>query len=74
MVKIDVLKKGDEVLAINDRFLAIKRKTGIVDIFNVLFTEENELTIDPVKAAVIGYGEGLVSKESVDGETTVFTF
>lgn len=73
MVDIDILKKGDEVLTINERFLAVKRKNGTVDIFSVMYNEANELLIDPVKAAVIGYGEGTVSKK-MDEETTIYTF
>lgn len=74
MININILKKGDEVLTINERFLAVKRKNGEVDIFNVMYNEENEIFIDPVKAAVIGYGTGTVGKSLDDGETTVYTF
>jgi hypothetical protein len=74
MININILKKGDEVLSINERFLAVRRKNGTVDIFNVMYNEQNEIFVDPVKAAVIGYGEGTVSKELEDGETTVYTF
>ncbi len=74
MVNINILKKGDEVLNINEKFLAVKHKNGIVDIYSVMFNEKNEMIIDPLKTAVIGYGEGLVSKESEDGETIVYTF
>lgn len=74
MINIDILKKGDEVLTINERFLAVKRKNGTVDIFNVMFNEENELFIDPIKSAAIGYGEGLVGKKMDDGDTTIYTF
>lgn len=74
MFNIDILKKGDEVLSINDKFLAVKRKNGTVDIYKVMFNEENEIFIDPIKAAIIGYGEGTVGKTLEDGETTVYTF
>lgn len=74
MINISILKKGDEVLSVNDRFLAVKRKNGTVDIYNVMFNEENEIFIDPVKAAIIGYGEGTVGKNLDDGETTIYTF
>ena len=74
MININILKKGDEVLSINERFLAVRRKNGTVDIFNVMFSEQNEIFVDPVKIAVLGYGEGTVSKELEDGETTVYTF
>ena len=74
MFNIDILKKGDEVLSINDKFLAVKRKNGTVDIYKVMFNEENEIFIDPITAAIIGYGEGTVGKTLEDGETTVYTF
>ena len=74
MIEIKILSKGDSVLEINERFLAIKRKNGEVDIYKVLFNEEGELAIDPVKSAVIGFGDGVVSKKLDDGDTTVFTF
>ena len=74
MININILKKGDEVLSINERFLAVKRKNGTVDIVNIMYNEQNEIFVDPVKATVIGYGEGTVVKELEDGETTVYTF
>lgn len=74
MFNINILKKGDEVLSVNDRFLAVKRKNGTVDIYNVMFNEENEIFVDPVKAAIIGFGEGTVGKSLDDGETTIYTF
>ena len=74
MTNINILKKGDEVLTVNERLLAVKRKNGTVDIYNVMYNEENEFFVDPLKAAVIGYGEGVVGKTLEDGETTVFTF
>ena len=74
MININILKKGDEVIAVNEKFLAVRRKTGEVDIFNIMYNENNEVFIDPVKAAVIGFGEGTVEKKLDDGETTVYTF
>ncbi len=74
MVSINILNKGDEVLSINEKFLAVKRKNGIVDVFKVNFNADDDLVIDPVKMAEIGYGNGTVEKVLEDGETTVFTF
>lgn len=74
MIEVKLLNKGDSVLEINDKFLAIKRKNGDVDVYKVGFTEQDELMVDPIKTAVITYGDGVVSKTSEDGETTYFTF
>lgn len=74
MIEINILKKGDSVLSINDRFLAVKRKNGEVDIYKVMFNDDGELAIDPLKSTTIGYGDGIVSKKLDDGETTIFTF
>ena len=74
MITINILKKGDEVLSITDHILAVKRKNGEVDIFNVMFNEENEFIVDPIKTASIGFGNGTVSKSMDDGETTVYIF
>ena len=74
MININILKKGDEVISLNESFLAVKRKNGTVDVYKVVFNENGEIGIDPVKMAAIGYGEGIVEKTMEDGETKVFTF
>ena len=73
MININVLKKGDEVLTINEKFLAIKRKDGTVDIYNVFFNEEG-IYVDPIRSAIIGYGEGMIEKLLDDGETKIVEF
>lgn len=73
MININVLKKGDEVLTINEKFLAVKRKDGTVDIYNVFFNEEG-IYVDPIRSAIIGYGEGMVEKLLDDGETKIVEF
>lgn len=74
MFNISILHKGDDVLCVNERFLAVKRKSGEVDIYKVLFSEKDEFLIDPVKTATVGFGEGTVSTDMEDGETTLYSF
>ena len=52
-----------------------KRKNGEVDIFKVLIgdNEDMPIYIDPVKIAVISYGDGIVEKELDDG-TKLYNF
>lgn len=73
MVNINILKKGDEVLTINEKFLAVKRKDGTVDVYNVYFNEEG-IYVDPIRSAIISYGEGMVEKLLDDGETKIVEF
>ncbi len=75
MLKFNFLKKGDEIISFNDQILSIKRKNGEVDIFKVLIgdNEDMPIYIDPVKIAVIGYGDGIVEKELDDG-TKLYNF
>ena len=74
MVEVKILNKGDSVIALNEKFLAVKRKNGDVDIYKVGFTDQDEFVVDPIKAAIITFGEGIVVKKSEDGETTFFAF
>lgn len=73
MISVNILGKGDSVLTVNDRFAAVKRKSGEVDIFNLFFTDDG-IYIDPVKTATIGFGCGVVEKQLDDGETSVYSF
>lgn len=73
MLKVNILKKGDEVLTINDHFVAIKRKNGEVDVYNLFFSESG-LYVDPLKAATIGYGNGMVERTLNDGDTKIVEF
>ena len=72
-MNINILKKGDEVIAINDKIVAIKRKNGQVDIFSIMYGEK-EIYVDPVKIATIGYGNGEISKVIDEDGTTVMEF
>lgn len=74
MIKNNVLKKGDEVLSISDKFVSIKRKNGSVDIYNIYTNDEGEFYIDPIIAGTIDYGNGSIEKQLSDGETTIINF
>lgn len=74
MITINLLKTGDEVLSINEHFLAIKRKRGDVDIYNVIW-EGAEICVDPLKAATIGFGNGTIERVlDDDAETKIVVF
>lgn len=69
MLNVNFLQKGDEVLSITDHILAVRRKNGEVDLYKVVVGDDEEMPIyvDPIKIAVIGFGNGTVEKELDDG-------
>ena len=74
MIRMNLLKKGDQVLSINEQFLAVRRRNGEVELYRVYFTDAGEIGIDPLRAGIIGFGDGTVSKQTDDGRTTVYEF
>lgn len=55
-MKINVLRKGDEVLSVTQNFIAVKRVSGEVDLLPLIIDEEG-MRIDSEKIVTIGYGE-----------------
>lgn len=71
MIKIGVLKKGDQVLNVTSEFIAVQRKNGEVDILP-LVKDEMGLRVDIEKIVTIGYGNNTV--QAFDNEIVVTTF
>ena len=71
-MKINILRKGDEVLQVNQNFIAVKRKNGEVDIIMMDFSDGLP-RIDIENIVTIGYGNNTVVAENMDGES-VTTF
>ena len=71
-MRIEVLKKGDSVLAVTNEFIAIERKSGEVDI--VPFVRDGKLIrIDKENMVTIGYGDDVVTYETENGvQITMF--
>lgn len=73
MIKINILKKGDEVLNITNDFVAVKRKNGEVDIIH-FFKENGNWRVDFDNIVTIGYGKNTIQITSPDSDTTITTF
>ena len=71
MIKIGVLKKGDQVLNVTSEFIAVQRKNGEVDILP-LVKDEMGLRVDIEEIVTIGYGNNPV--QASDNEIVVTTF
>lgn len=71
MMKIGVLKKGDQVLSVTAEFIAVQRKNGEVDIIPML-KDEMGLRVDIENIVTIGYGSNIV--QASNDEVVVTTF
>lgn len=71
MMKIGVLRKGDQVLNVTPEFIAVQRKNGEVDIIP-LVKDEMGLRVDIEHIVTIGYGNNTV--HAVTDEIVVTTF
>lgn len=71
MMKIGVLKKGDQVLSVTTEFISIQRKNGEVDILPML-KDEMGLRVDIENIITIGYGNNTV--QASNDEVVVTTF
>jgi hypothetical protein len=73
-IRINILKKGDSVLSINQDIVAVQRKNGEVDIFRFFFDENNLPRIEIDKKSTIGYGDGSITVILDDDGTEITTF
>ena len=71
MMKIGILKKGDQVLNVTSEFIAVQRKNGEVDIIP-LVKDEMGLRVDIERIVTIGYGNNTV--QAFTDELVVTTF
>ena len=71
MIKIGILKKGDQVLSVTQEYIAVRRKNGEVDIIPIL-KDEMGLRVDTEHIVTIGYGNNTVHAATDDIVVTTF--
>ena len=69
-MRINILRKGDEVLHVNQNFIAVRRKNGEADIIKLDFSDGFP-RIDMENIITIGYGNNTVVAENNDGESVI---
>ena len=72
-IKIEILKKGDEILNVWDNNIAVKKKNGDVEIFRLEFDEMGLPRISD-DSFLITQGDGVISTKNEDGSIKVGTF
>lgn len=72
-IKFEILKKGDTVLNVWENHIAVKKKSGEVEIFQFYLDEEGLPRLSE-NTVLITQGNGSVSAETIDGDVTITTF
>ena len=69
-MKVGILHRGDKVLSVTERYIAVQRSNGEVELIPLVM-DETGLRIDKEKIITIGYGDNIVEAETEDGVTIV---
>ena len=72
-MKINILKKGDEVLSVTENQIVVKRKNGEVDVIPLL-REEIGIRIDTENIVTIGYGNNTVEMTDKESDMKIINF
>ncbi len=72
-IKFEILKKGDTVLNVWENHIAVKKKSGEVEIFQ-FFVDEEGLPRLAENTILVTFGNGSISAESTDSDVTITTF
>ncbi|GHV10550.1 hypothetical protein FACS1894219_00180 [Clostridia bacterium] len=76
-IKIKILNKGDSVISVTEKAVAVQRKNGEVDIIPLIFDElERPPRIDVENIVTISYGQNAVETtiEGENGDVKITTF
>lgn len=73
LIKFEILKKGDTVLNVWENHIAVKKKSGEVEIYQFYLDEQGlpRLTDNTI---LVTQGKGSVTVTADDSEVEVFTF
>lgn len=72
-IKFEILKKGDIVLNVWENHIAVRRKSGEVEIFQ-FFVDEEGLPRLVENTILVTQGNGSVSTGTENGNVTITTF
>lgn len=76
-IKIKILNKGDSVISVTEKMVAVQRKNGEVDIIPLIFDESGQPPrVDLDNIVTISYGKNSVETiiEGENGDIKVTTF
>lgn len=65
-MRMDILKKGDKVLSVTNKLIAIQRENGEVEVIRFLIDKEGVWIADE-ETLIIGYADNAEESEIIDG-------
>ena len=72
-IKFEILKNGDTVLNVWENHIAVKKKSGEVEIFQ-FYVDEEGLPRLSENTILVTQGNGSISAETTDSDVTITTF
>lgn len=72
-IKFEILKKGDTVLNVWENHIAVKKKSGEVEIFQ-FYVDEEGLPRLSENTILVTQGNGSISAGTTDSDVTITTF
>ena len=72
-IKFEILKKGDTVLNVWENHIAVKKKSGEVEIFQ-FYVDEEGLPRLSENTILVTQGNGSISADTTDSDVTITTF
>lgn len=72
-IKFEILKKGDTVLNVWENHIAVKKKSGEVEIFQ-FYVDEEGLPRLSENTILVTQGNGSISAGTIDSDVTITTF
>lgn len=72
-IKFEILKKGDTVLNVWKDHIAVKKKSGEVEIFQFYFDEKGLPRLSE-NTILVTQGNGSISAGTTDSDVTITTF
>jgi len=68
-IKINIMNKGDKVISVTEKMVAVQRKNGEVDIIPLIFNESGQPPrVDIENIVTISYGKNSI-ETTIEGDT-----
>ncbi len=71
-LKLEILEKGDQVLNFSENRIAVKKKSGELEVFTLIIDHDSQLPRIADKSILITFGKKHVKKATIKDENTNF--